>query len=133
MNKKVVTLIKYSLASAFAIGIFFLVVGLRNIYAETSIVEIMRFLSDGFVIPGVLLLCFGVIVAVANMGSFNGIGYALKHAVQMLIPFTKKKHQTYAQYVESKKPIHGYAFLFIVGAIFAAIGIVFLIIWCCYQ
>ena len=133
MNKKVVALIKYSAASAFGIGVFFLVVGLRNIYSQTSIKEIMRFLSDGFIIPGVLLLCFGVLVAVANMGSFNGIGYALKHAVLMLIPFSKKKHQTYAEYVESKKQTHGYAFLFIVGGVFMVAGIVFLILWCCQQ
>ena len=133
MNQKVVALIKYSVAILFGTGIFFLVVGLRDIYSQTSTAEIMRFLSDGFIIPGILLLCFGALVSVANLGSFNGIGYALKHAVLMLIPFSKKKHQTYAQYLETKKPIHGYYFLYIVGAIFAISGIVFVIIWSTYQ
>ncbi len=132
-NKTIIKLIQYGAAFLFATALFFIVVSLRNIYTQTSVVEIMRFLSDGFIVPGVLLICFGAIVAVANMGSFYGIGYAMKHCIEMLIPFTKKKHQTYKEYIENKKPISNYYFLYVVGAVFTIIGIIFMIIWFTYQ
>ncbi len=128
-NKLVINLIKYGATFLFGVALFFLVVSLRDIYSQTSTKEIIRFISDGFIVPGVILICFGALVGVANLGSFYGIGYALKHAVEMLIPFSKKKHQTYKDYVESKKPIVGYYFLYVVGTIFTLAGVIFVIIW----
>lgn len=129
MNKYVVALIKYGSAFLVCVGIFFGVISIRNIYAETELINIIRDLCDGFIIPGVVLIGAGALVFVANLGSFNGIGYAVKHAVLMLIPFSKKKHETYAEYVSKHKEVKGYYFLFIVGGVFLTAGIVFLCIW----
>ena len=129
MKKYLPTILKYSISSLVAIGIFFIVVSIHNIYSETSAKNIMHYLSDGFVVPGILFLGAGFIVMVANMGAFHGIGYALKHLFVMLLPFLTKKEETYSQYLEKRKQIHGYLFLFVVGSIFLLAGIIFLIIY----
>lgn len=129
MNKYLKTIIKYSITFAAGVGLFFLVVGLRNIYNQTDIKQIYRFLADGFTIPGVLMLCFGCLLLLSNWGALTGIGYALKHAITMLIPIIPKKHETYAEYCERRKPLKGFGFLFIVGFIFLATGIVFTILF----
>lgn len=129
MKKYLPTILKYSISSLVAIGIFFIVISIHNIYSETEFKNIMHYLSDGFVVPGILFIGAGFIVMLSNMGAFYGIGYALKHLFVMLLPFLTKKEETYAQYLEKRKQIHGYLFLFIVGGIFFITGIVFLIIY----
>lgn len=129
MNNKVATLLKYSIGFILATSLFFLTIGIRDIYNVTDKQEIYRFLSDGFTIPGVLFICLGLLVWFSNLGSLSGIGYALKHLFSMLIPVGKKKHETYAQYVEARKEVSGYAFLFIIGGVFLALGIVFMILY----
>lgn len=129
MNSKVVTVIKYLVGFGLAIGIFFLTISLRDIYSQTDTNQIYRFLSDGFIVPGVMFLCIGGLVWLSNAGSLSGIGYALKHLFQMLIPVGKKKHETYADYLETRKQVSGYAFLFIIGGLFFLLGIVFVIMF----
>lgn len=129
MNKKIITLLKYLIGSVVAFSIFFLTIGLRNIYTTTDTKQVFRFLSDGFFIPGILLIGLYLLIWFANLGSFDGIGYAMKHLVSMLIPFGQKKHETYSQYLESKKKVNGFGFLFIIGASFLLIGIVFMILF----
>lgn len=129
INKKKTILLKYLIGFFVASAIFFLTISLRNIYIATDQQQIYRFLSDGFSIPGVLFLCFGILLWLANLGSFNGIGYAMKHLVLMLIPLSRKKHETYAQYLETRKTVSGFGFLFVIGGLFLLLGIVFLMLF----
>ena len=123
------TILKYAIAFLVASGIFFLTISVCDIFNTTDKQQIYRFLSDGFAIPGVLYLCFGGLLWLSNLGTFHGIGYALKHLVSMLIPLTKKKHETYAEYRETRKTVSGFAFIFIIGGIFLTLGIVFAILF----
>lgn len=129
MNKNLVALIKYGSAVIFGAIIFFITISVRNIYTQTSIKEIYRYISDGFTIPGVIILCAGVLVFLSNQGAFMGVGYVVKHAVVMLIPFIKKKNESYQEYCEKKKAVKGYLFLFIVGGIYLILGIIFIILY----
>lgn len=122
-------ILKYLIAFLAATGIFFLTISLRSIYTETDLKQIYRFLSDGFTVPGLVFLMLGLLVWLANLGSFNGIGYVIKHLFSMLIPLSPKKHQTYAQYLETRKKTGGYGFLFVIGGIFLLVGIIFLILF----
>ncbi len=129
MNKYLKGLIKYSASFSVAIGMFFLAVCLRNLFSQTEIKQIYRILADGFTIPCVVFLGVGILLLFANWGAFKGIGYALKHLVTMLIPFLPKKHETYAEYCERQKPLHGFGFIFITSFVLAIPTIVFTILY----
>ncbi len=133
MNKKISLLIKYLISFCVASAIFFLAIDLRDIYIETDLKQIYRFLADGFTIPGVVFICFYLILWFSNLGSFRGIGYAMKHAISMLIPMNKKKHETYSQYIENEKKVNGFGFLFIIGVLFLLPGIIFTILYVLYN
>ncbi len=122
-------ILKYGISFLVATGIFFLVISVREIYTVTDTQQIYRFLSDGFVVPAAVFLCLGTLIWIANFGVFTGIGYAIKHAVLMLIPLSKKKHETYADYRENKQKVTGFAFLFVIGVIFLIPGVVFAILF----
>ena len=96
------------------------------------LVDQYRLLSDAFMIPGFLMVAFGLLIYLANEGAFLGIGFIGQKAVGFLIPFLyKQKGETYREYVERKtgKPTKGYGFLLICGCVFLAVSAVFLVLY----
>ena len=88
-------------------------------------------LADSFTIPGLIYVLLGLLIMLTNKGSLDALGYMVKRAVKMLVPMSKKDNMTYAEYKETKKGIHGYGFLFYIGAVVTTVGIVFTILF--YQ
>ena len=70
----------------------------------------------------------GFLVMIANAGNFLALGYTVKHAVRMLLPFGNKKDERYYDYYQRKREqgkVTGYGFLFVTGLLFMAVAMVF--------
>ena len=129
MKKETVKIIiKYAIASIIAVCFVLLNLSLRDFFKETELKEKYRMLADSFTIPGLIYVLLGLLIMLTNKGS---LGYMVKRAVKMLVPMSKKDNMTYAEYKKTKKGIHGYGFLFYIGAVVTAVGIVFTILF--YQ
>lgn len=90
--------------------------------------EQYRVLCDAFTIPGVVMLMAGLLVTLAGMGSLDGVGYALSKFFQSFIPGTTHKDERYSDYVERKHgkgPSKGHYFLYVIGLLWFAVGMVF--------
>lgn len=103
------------------IGLMFL----YKLFEQTELQQIYLVLANSFVIPGSLLLLFTALIACANQGSLDAIGYMLKRLGQSLLPLSKKTHEKYGDYVENKKRVKGYGFLGWSGLIYFVIGMIF--------
>lgn len=130
-NNKTKVVIKYAIASIIAIGFVFLNLSLRDFFNEQDLKEKYRILADSFTIPGLIYILLGLLILLTNKGSLDALGYMAKRAIKMLIPMSKKDNMTYAEYKENRKGIHGYGFLFYIGSIVTALGVVFTILF--YQ
>lgn len=128
-------LIKYGICVAFALLMVWIYFSLRldsfEEFSALDIVERFVLLSDAFTIPGGILLMSGALVALSNNGALDGVGYAMRLMVRMLIPGMGRKQERYSDYVERKKDkkLSGYGFLFISGGFFLLIGIVFMVLY----
>ncbi len=96
--------------------------------------DLWRMLSDAFLLPGLLMVFAGVLIFVGNDGFFNGVGYVLNRAVDFFIPgrAATRKMESYGDYVarkREKKPVTGYACLFIVGGGFLLAAILFVVLF----
>ena len=132
MKKETVKIIiKYAIASIIAVCFVLLNFSLRDFFKETELKEKYRMHADSFTIPGLIYVLLGLLIMLTNKGSLDALGYMVKRAVKMLVPMSKKDNMTYAEYKETKKGIHGYGFLFYIGAVVTAVGIVFTILF--YQ
>lgn len=123
--------IKYGIATAVC-GLWAALLLRANGYSSAlPAAERYRFLCDAFTVPGLMVFLVGVLTALANEGSFNGVSYAVLYAIRRLIPGNGGQKETYADYVERKREhrVRGYGFLFLVGGVFFAVGIVFLILF----
>ena len=108
---------------------------LRKIIIKTDVVfgEDIKILCDAFFVPGVVFLAIGALILVSNGGFFDGIAYGVKTAFCALVPGLKlKKGESYADFKarkqENRKPAAVKA-PFITGCAFAAISIVFLVLY----
>lgn len=136
MNSDLKTnLIKYGICVAFALLMAWIYFSLRldsmEEFSALDLTERFVLLSDAFTIPGGILLMSGALVALSNKGALDGVGYAMRLMVRMLIPGMGRKQERYGDYVERKKDkkLSGYGFLFISGGFFLLIGIVFMVLY----
>ena len=123
------TLIKYATAIGVAGIIAVFILWMRDFWNVEELSLQYHYLSDAFTIPGVLFIMFGCLLALSNEGSLDAIGFMLKRCIQMLNPFSKKEVQKYADYVAGRKKVSGFAFLFFVGLLYLAIGVLFVILF----
>lgn len=100
-------------------------------FSEAPRLEQYRMLSDAFLIPGLVTVLIGCLLVISNKGGLDGLSFVLGRAARMLIPGKKKKDEKYFDYVERKRenPIRGFGFLFVVGGVFCAVAILFMILF----
>ena len=91
--------------------------------------EKLRVLCDAFTVPGLFLVAAAALVYAANNGAFYGIGYGLRTAKEILLPFLPHEYEKYGDYIARKKEkkVSGYRFILITGLVFLVIGIILLI------
>lgn len=129
-NNPVVKLItKYVIMLAIGIGMVLIVFSTHNLYGTTDLAKRYKIIADAFTVPGVLFLCLGLLIALSNQGSLSAIGYMLKRLGKMLIPFSKKEHETYQDYVSKREPVSGYSFIIYSGLVFLVIAIIYTILF----
>jgi hypothetical protein len=87
-------------------------------------------LCDAFFVPGILLALIGMIVWVSSTGFFDALGYAVKTAAHMFIPFIKTERQSFYDYKMAKAEKRGSTphFITFVGIAFILVSVVFLLI-----
>lgn len=127
--------LKYTICAAVGIAFVWFILLMRNIFEMAEKKDVFRTLCDAFAVPGVMFMLFGVLLILAREGSFDGIGYGLRRAVEMLIPTRRGEYEKYADYKAKKDEKHkldkqsGVAFMFIVGGAFFLVSLIFLALY----
>lgn len=123
-------LLKYGIciAACTALSLFYIFV--RD-FPQQELAQKYRILCDAFTVPGLLALLVGGLLAVVNEGALDGIGYACGTAFKALLPGGRLRTEKYYDYVQRKraKRIKGYGFLFVVGGIWMAVALVFMVLF----
>ena len=65
-------------------------------FFNLPLVDQYRLLSDAFMLPGFLMVAVGLLIFLANEGSFTGIGFIAQKAVGFLIPFLYTRGRVHA-------------------------------------
>ena len=124
--------IEYALTFAVCAVIAVAVVFLRGVLDADNAREIMRCLSDGFFVAGVISLACGGFAFAGNKGILDAFAYTIR---KIWVSLHRKEYRdshkmTYEEYKDKKakksKPI---AYFFVVGGVFVAIGVVFTILF----
>ena len=138
---------KYLIAFLVGLGFALWIMVSKDLFSQTELVKVYHILCDAFFVPGVLLLCSGLLVfsseAVtlfanvlhrklvfsSNEGTFDMIIYGCNSFWDLFRKKSKKKYPTFYDYRESKagKKVK-YGFLLICGGVYTALaGIMYLL------
>ena len=130
MNKREVVKHLLLLAVALSVSAFYI---FTKDLKSMELYERYRVLADGFTIPGLLLVCFGSLIYLSNLGALDGFIYGIQTAASMLLPFLgksrEKADETYGEFLEKRKShrISGYGFILNVGILLMIIAVYFII------
>ena len=126
-------LLRYGITTAVGGSIAAGILWLLNVGGAETLADTFGIIADAFVVPGVLMLGVAALLWVSSDGFFDALGYAAGSVGNMLIPLFggMAKHQTYYEYVQSRKGKRatGYSFLVWEGLAFLVIGLVFMILY----
>ena len=70
--------LKYGIAAAVGLLIALSICLLKGVFRETDQALIVRYLSDAFLIPGVLLMGIGLLSYIKKEGAYDGLGYTFQ-------------------------------------------------------
>ena len=80
-------------------AVFFAVAASRGVFTEADPITVYKGLCDAFFVPGIMLICVGLLSITASQGVFDIFSYAFRFAKSLFIPFSKEeKHQRYYEY-----------------------------------
>ena len=123
---------EYVITTVVALGFSVLLMLTRGIFQEKEIDMIITIISDAFFIPGVLLLCVGLIVYASNEGLFLSISYGFKTIGRTITAkkderlMDEKYHEYYARQIQKKTKCKHFL---IVGVAFIVISLLFVVIY----
>ena len=119
---------EYAITAMVAFGVSLLIALSRGIFQQDEIDMVITIISDAFFIPGVLLICVGLIVYASNEGLFLSISYGFK-AIGRTITAKKdeklmdeKYHEYYARQIQKKAKCKHFL---LVGLFFVVVSLVF--------
>lgn len=129
-NKVKSALLRYGISVGLCVLCVILMLTSEDMKGATQ-QETYRILSDAFGLPGLFMLFAGLMVWLSNEGALNGFTWVVTYAFKSLIPGLRGKREGYGDYVlrQQEKRVKGFGFLFLVGGVFLAIGVVFMILF----
>lgn len=122
------SILKYVIGYASCAAVAYLYLSLRDFTAAPEL-ERCRMLSDAFLIPGLLMILFALLIMITNEGALDGISYMAGRAISMLIPGLRKRDESFYDYIQRKRDhrLRGYGFLFVVGGCSLVVSLYFYI------
>lgn len=96
---------------------------------DMSLVLQYRVLCDAFTIPGAMMVLFGMLMSLNNLGALDTIAYLMSFLPRMIAPGAFGEPEKLIDFVERRreKRRKGYGFLYIVGFIYLGIAIYYLV------
>lgn len=123
------TLLRYGITFAVGLLLAFCAMLAQGIFSQTETVAVMKILCNAFFASGVVIACVGLLVVATEGGAFDMLAYAVVLIFDGLRrDVTKRKYKDFYEYKQAKKEKkRSFAYLLIVGLIFIAISLIFLI------
>lgn len=123
--------LKYLITSLVGLSIATIIIFSKGILTVETTTQVMAILCDAFFAPGVIFVCFGLIVVASNGGAFDMLSYGVSLIFVLLKKNIKeRKYKDFYEYSQAKKEKRkgksSIAFILIVGLIMVAISMIFL-------
>lgn len=102
-----------------------LVAWARGVFGEKDQMELLRLVSDAFAVPGILAVCFGLIIVASNGGTFDMLAYGVLSLFRLLKkdPIDRKYGGFYEYRKAKQQNKRSFWYLVLVGGVYLLVGI----------
>ena len=124
-------IIRYAITVLLGFAIVVCVSFIKSLYWLNDTVEIVKVLSDCFSLPGLVLVLFALLVVCSNGGTFDMLTFGVKKVVLLLKRnLSERDRESFYEYRKRRQENkRSFAYIMIVGAVYLAIGIIFIAIY----
>ena len=125
-----IRLVKYGLTTVLTAAQVIYYAASRNVLSLAR-VEQYHVLCDAFTLPGIFLMLFGLLMLMNDLGALDTLAYFGHYLLHTFMPVAFGEGKSYLDFIEERRSNRkgGFGFLFIVGGVFTAVGVVFLILY----
>ena len=121
----------YLITFAVLIAVTLLVAWARGGYTQTDSKKLLSAWCDALFVPGILCVCFGLLVLASNGGAFDMLTYGV---IRLFALFKKdpvdRKYGGYYEYQQARRSKkRSFWYLVIVGSVFVAVSIILFVIY----
>ena len=120
---------KYLITAGVLAVFVVLVAWARGAFTETDPKELLVKWCDAFSVPGILALCFGLLIVASNGGTFDMLAYGFKSIFRLLKkdPVDRKYGGFYEYRKARQQQKRSFWYLFIVGAVYMLVAVALLV------
>lgn len=103
---------------------------IKSVFHAEDNKEIMKILCDSFFVPGVLILCFGLLVVASNGGTFDMLTYGVIRFFSFFKKDATSKYKTFYDYRKAQQSSpRQFLYLVLVGLFYIIISLIFMVIY----
>lgn len=123
-------LLKYGITAVLTAAVVIYYAASRNVLSLETI-EQYHVLCDAFTLPGIFLMLFGLLMLMNDLGALDTLAYFGHYLLHTFMPVAFGEGKSYLDFIEERRSNRkgGFGFLFVVGGVFTAVGVVFLILY----
>ena len=123
--------LEYIISSLIGLGLAAWVIFGKGILSKTELSDIYHILCDGFFVPGMLLLGFGLLIVASNGGTFDMLVYGTKKFFNLFRKNNQNRlAETFYDYKKAKSESKlEFLFLIIPGLVYLVISMIFLMLY----
>ena len=123
------TALCYGITVLVGLALTFFAALVQGVFGQTENAALMKIFCNAFFAAGAILACAGLLVVATEGGAFDMLSFAVVLIFDLFRKdVNKRKYKDFYEYRQAKKEKkRSFAFLLIVGVIFIAISLIFLI------
>ena len=123
--------LRYVITAAVLAVFVVLVAWARGAFTTTNQRELLGNLCDAFAIPGILAICFGLLIVASNGGTFDMLAYGFRTLFRTLKkdPLDRKYGNFYEYRKAKQAKKRTFWYLVIVGGVYTLIAAALLLAW----
>ena len=109
------------------IGLIFsaLIIFGKGAFCQNEIKDTYKILADGFFVPGILFVCFGLLIFSSNEGTFDMLAFGFKWLINTFKKDMPRMGTFYDYRMSRREKSKSFGYICIVGLFFVAISALF--------
>ena len=120
--------LRYLITAAVLAVFVVLVAWVRGAFVTTDKKTLLGAISDAFAVPGILAVCFGLLIVASNGGAFDMLAYGVRSVFRLFKkdPLDRKYGGFYEYRKAKQERKRSFWYLVIVGGVYLVIGVAIL-------